>query len=94
MCTLIEMYFIIMYFKSLQMFDWIYHNRDVFLSNYVDIGHSFSIAKKLQEDHNHFTLGSNVSKMKIGRFRLTNDIKKLYTDIESKILFLNIISMI
>ena len=43
------------------MFDWIYHNRDVFLSNYVDIGHSFPMAKKLQEDHNHFTLASNVS---------------------------------
>ena len=42
-----------------KMFDWIYHNRDVFLSNYVDIGHSYPIAKKLQEDHNHFTLASN-----------------------------------
>ena len=60
-CKLICIIHAIIHNIYLQMFDWIYHNRDVFLSNYVDIGHSFSIAKKLQEDHNHFTLGSNVS---------------------------------
>ena len=43
------------------MFDWIYHNRDAFMSSYVEIGHSFATAKKLQDDHNHFTLNSNVS---------------------------------
>ena len=42
------------------MFDWIYHNREAFTSNYVSIGHSFQEAKKLQEDHNRFTMGSNV----------------------------------
>ena len=45
---------------SFQMFDWIYHNRDAFMSSYVEIGHSFTTAKKLQDDHNHFTLNSNV----------------------------------
>ncbi|XP_067120464.1 LOW QUALITY PROTEIN: triple functional domain protein-like [Centruroides vittatus] len=41
-----------------KMFDWIYHNRDLFLINYVEIGHSFQEAKDLQEEHNHFTMAS------------------------------------
>ena len=45
----------------LQMFDWIYSNREVFLSNYVEIGRNHGAAEKLQEDHNQFTLASNVS---------------------------------
>jgi len=44
-----------------QMFDWICHNRDVFLMNYVEIGHSYQVAKELQEEHNHFTMSSRVS---------------------------------
>jgi hypothetical protein len=43
------------------MFDWICHNRDVFLMNYVEIGHSYQVAKELQEEHNHFTMSSRVS---------------------------------
>lgn len=43
------------------MFDWILHNRQVFSGSYVAIGHSFQEAKKLQEEHNQFTMGSNVS---------------------------------
>jgi hypothetical protein len=42
------------------MFDWIYHNRAVFLSSYVAIGRGFPEAKKLQDDHNQFTMASNV----------------------------------
>ena len=49
------------------MFDWIYHNRDVFLSNYVEIGHSYPTSKKLQDDHNHFTMGSNTIFANINR---------------------------
>ena len=43
------------------MFDWIYSNREVFLSNYVEIGRNHGAAKKLQEEHNQFTIASNVS---------------------------------
>lgn len=40
------------------MFDWICHNRDVFLLKYVEIGHTFQLAKQLQEEHQHFTMSS------------------------------------
>ena len=43
------------------MFDWIYSNREAFLSNYVEIGRNHTAAKKLQEEHNQFTVASNVS---------------------------------
>ena len=43
------------------MFDWIYSNREVFLANYVDIGRNHGAASKLQEEHNQFTIASNVS---------------------------------
>ena len=43
------------------MFDWIYSNREAFLSNYVEIGRNHTAAKKLQEEHNQFTIASNVS---------------------------------
>lgn len=42
------------------MFDWICHNRDVFLMSYVEIGHSYQLAKDIQEEHNHFTMSSMV----------------------------------
>ncbi|XP_042899532.1 kalirin isoform X2 [Parasteatoda tepidariorum] len=41
-----------------KMFDWIYHNRDLFLVSYVDIGQTYQEAKDLQEEHNHFTMSS------------------------------------
>ncbi|KAK0088982.1 hypothetical protein PV325_009865 [Microctonus aethiopoides] len=41
-----------------KMFDWICHNRDVFLANYVEIGCSYQLAKNLQEEHKHFTMSS------------------------------------
>ena len=43
-----------------QMFDWIYSNKEAFLVNYVDIGHSHSSAKKLQDEHHSRTHNSNV----------------------------------
>lgn len=48
-------------YPCFQMFDWICHNRDVFLMNYVEIGHSYQLAKELQDEHNHFTMSSMVS---------------------------------
>ena len=47
------------------MFDWIYSNREAFLSNYVEIGRNHTAAKKLQEEHNQFTVASNVSILNI-----------------------------
>ena len=47
------------------MFDWIYSNREAFLSNYVEIGRNHAAAKKLQEEHIQFTTASNVSKLEI-----------------------------
>ena len=52
------------------MFDWIYSNREVFLSTYVDIGRNHAAAAKLQEEHNQFTVASNVSDLNINNFRL------------------------
>ena len=42
------------------MLDWICHNRDIFLMNYVEIGRSYKLAKQLQEEHSHFTMSSMV----------------------------------
>lgn len=44
-----------------KMFDWIYSNREVFLANYVEIGRNHTASKKLQDEHNQFTIASNVS---------------------------------
>ncbi|XP_026680384.1 triple functional domain protein-like [Diaphorina citri] len=41
-----------------KMFDWICHNRDMFLTSYVEIGHCYQVAKTLQDEHNHFTMSS------------------------------------
>lgn len=45
-----------------KMFDWILHNRDVFQMSYVEIGHNYSLAKSLQDEHQKFAVASmNVS---------------------------------
>ncbi|XP_014237093.1 kalirin isoform X2 [Trichogramma pretiosum] len=41
-----------------KMFEWICRNRENFLSNYVEIGRSYQLAKGLQEDHKHFAVNS------------------------------------
>ncbi|XP_034255517.1 kalirin isoform X2 [Thrips palmi] len=41
-----------------KMLDWICHNRDIFLMNYVEIGRTYKLAKQLQEEHSHFTMSS------------------------------------
>lgn len=40
------------------MFDWILHNRDVFQMSYVEIGHNYSLAKGLQDEHQKFAVAS------------------------------------
>ncbi len=47
------------------MFDWIFSNREAFLGNYVEIGRNHLEAKTLQEEHNQFTIASNVSQILI-----------------------------
>lgn len=41
-----------------KMFDWILHNRDAFQMSYVEIGHNYSLAKGLQEEHSKFAIAS------------------------------------
>ncbi|XP_031622402.1 kalirin isoform X2 [Contarinia nasturtii] len=41
-----------------KMFDWILHNRDTFQEKYVEIGHNYSKAKSLQDEHQKFTMAS------------------------------------
>lgn len=45
---------------NFQMFDWVYHNREEFLVNYVEIGHSYQVSKDLQEAHSQFTVACQV----------------------------------
>lgn len=42
------------------MMEWICHNRDVFLMSYVQIGHSYQLAKELEDEHSHFSVSSMV----------------------------------
>ncbi|XP_069191995.1 triple functional domain protein isoform X3 [Procambarus clarkii] len=50
-----------------KMFDWVYHNREEFLVNYVEIGHSYQISKDLQEAHSQFTVACQKVYMNINR---------------------------
>lgn len=44
----------------LQMFDWIRHNKEVFLQSHTEIGRSYQHAAELQTQHNHFAMNSMV----------------------------------
>ena len=44
----------------LQMFDWISHNRDLFLVNYTEVGGTHKEAEELQAEHSHFAMNSMV----------------------------------
>jgi len=47
---------------SPQMFDWIYRHRAEFSAGaFSDIGRSYAEAKRLQDEHANFAMGSNVS---------------------------------
>ncbi|XP_063844125.1 triple functional domain protein-like isoform X3 [Scylla paramamosain] len=50
-----------------KMFDWVYHNREEFLVNYVEIGHSYQVSKSLQEAHSQFTVACQKVYMNINR---------------------------
>ncbi|XP_049267793.1 triple functional domain protein isoform X2 [Rhipicephalus sanguineus] len=54
-----------------KMLEWIYHNKERFLMNYVEIGHSIQDAKVLQEEHDHFTMASMNVYVNINRILVT-----------------------
>ncbi|TWW80452.1 Kalirin, partial [Takifugu flavidus] len=43
-----------------KMFDWISHNKELFLQSHTEIGRSYQHAVELQTQHNHFTMNSMV----------------------------------
>lgn len=43
------------------MFDWISHNKELFLQSHTEIGRSYQHAVELQTQHNHFTMNSMVT---------------------------------
>lgn len=44
------------------MFDWITHNKGLFLNSYTEIGASHPHAMELQTQHNHFAMNCMVSR--------------------------------
>ena len=46
---------------ALQMFDWVSHNKEVFLQNHTEMGVDYQHAVELQTQHNHFAMNSMVS---------------------------------
>ena len=42
------------------MFEWIVHNRELFLVNYTEIGSGYQDAVELQGEHQHFTMNAMV----------------------------------
>lgn len=42
------------------MFDWITHNKGLFLNSYTEIGTSHPHAMELQTQHNHFAMNCMV----------------------------------
>lgn len=42
------------------MFDWISHNKELFLQSHTEIGVSYQHAVELQTQHNHFAMNSMV----------------------------------
>lgn len=43
-----------------QMFDWIMHNKGLFLAGYTEIGNNHPHAIELQTQHNHFAMNCMV----------------------------------
>lgn len=52
---------VVMVLMFLQMFDWISHNKEVFLQSHTEIGRSYQHAVELQTQHNHFAMNSMVA---------------------------------
>lgn len=47
-------------FPVRQMFDWILHNKGLFLAGYTEIGNNHPHAMELQTQHNHFAMNCMV----------------------------------
>lgn len=47
-------------FVMSQMFDWIMHNKGLFLASYTEIGNNHPHAMELQTQHNHFAMNCMV----------------------------------
>ena len=45
----------------MQMFEWISHNRDLFLVNYTEIGTRHQMAVELESEHCQFATSAEVS---------------------------------
>ncbi|XP_078796304.1 kalirin isoform X4 [Oryzias latipes] len=50
-----------------KMFDWIRHNKEVFLQSHTEIGRSYQHAAELQTQHNHFAMNSMNAYVNINR---------------------------
>nr|XP_046259128.1 kalirin isoform X2 [Scatophagus argus] len=50
-----------------KMFDWISHNKEVFLQSHTEIGRSYQHAAELQTQHNHFAMNSMNAYVNINR---------------------------
>ncbi|XP_051259531.1 kalirin isoform X2 [Dicentrarchus labrax] len=50
-----------------KMFDWIIHNKEVFLQSHTEIGRSYQHAVELQTQHNHFAMNSMNAYVNINR---------------------------
>ncbi|CAH2304994.1 kalirin isoform X4 [Pelobates cultripes] len=50
-----------------KMFDWITHNKDLFLQSHTEIGMSYQHAVDLQTQHNHFAMNSMNAYVNINR---------------------------
>ncbi|XP_051566267.1 kalirin-like [Myxocyprinus asiaticus] len=50
-----------------KMFDWISHNKELFLRSHTDIGVSYQHAVELQTQHNHFAMNSMNAYVNINR---------------------------
>ncbi|XP_028291403.1 kalirin isoform X2 [Gouania willdenowi] len=50
-----------------KMFDWIRHNKEVFLQSHTEIGRGYQHAAELQTQHNHFAMNSMNAYVNISR---------------------------
>ncbi|XP_034042535.1 kalirin isoform X1 [Thalassophryne amazonica] len=50
-----------------KMFDWISHNKEVFLQSHTEIGRDYQLAVELQTQHNHFAMNSMNAYVNINR---------------------------
>lgn len=68
-------------FPVLQMFDWIMHNKGLFLAGYTEIGNNHPHAMELQTQHNHFAMNCMVRHTEGGALPPTRSIASVYLPI-------------